>query len=276
MSATPHSQDAITNMGAQFKENIFDKVPGKLLKVAKSARALPGVQSGSGTTNFRATSSNGTKPAASTLPRTSAPKALGSASGGLPATPASGGSRGPSSAPNALPAGRPVIKATATRLDQNNSSGTGAHAMSPVRSGLPGGSFNRPALSGPAPRVFALGSGGSSVKHTQNSTQFANVTPKANDPYPTHEHPEGSSNLKLANLTADQPRQNEFTVGSRNAKPGGIAARGSQLEAWAISKSSAVQARQASRRAGGRDKTLSGAAKVAENFANQPLKNFAP
>ena len=114
------------------------------------------------------------------------------------------------------------------------------------------------------------------MTHVQNSSQFANVAPRDNSPYPTHQHPEGSSNLKLQNLTADQPRTNEFTVGSRNAKPGGIAARGSQLEAWAVSKSQAVQARQASRKAGGRDKTLSSAAKVAENFANQPLKNFAP
>ncbi len=114
------------------------------------------------------------------------------------------------------------------------------------------------------------------MTHVQNPSQFANVAPRANDPYPTHQHPEGSSNLKLQNLTADQPRQNEFTVGSRAAKPGGIAAKGSQLEAWAISKSQAVQARQASRKAGGRDRNLSQAAKVAENFANQPLKNFTP
>ena len=110
----------------------------------------------------------------------------------------------------------------------------------------------------------------------QNSAQFANVTTRDNSPFPTHQHPEGSSNLKLQNLSANQPRQNEFTVGSRNAKPGGIAAKGSQLEAWAISKSNAVQARQASRKAGGRDKALSTAAKAAENFANQPLRNFAP
>lgn len=114
------------------------------------------------------------------------------------------------------------------------------------------------------------------MAHVQNQSQFANVAPRANDPFPTHQHPEGSSNLKLQNLTADQPRQNEFTVGSRNAKPGGIAARGSQLEAWAISKQKATQARQESRKAGGRDRNLSAAAKAAENFANQPLKNFAP
>lgn len=260
MSATPHSQDAITNMGAQFKTNIFDKVPGKLMNVAKRARALPGTQSGSGSTNFRPTSTG-----AKVRP-------------GLPA------GSGSSTTYNVTRVPRPQGPPAKTAVSGNRAvaalpSGgqpTTTHAMAPKRPSLPGGAYNRPALTSgsPAPRVFAMGpTPGGSV---QKSSQFANVTPKANDPYPTHQHPEGSSNLKLQNLTADQPRQNEFTVGSRNAKPGGIAARGSQLEAWAISKSSAVQARQASRRAGGRDKALSTVAKKAENFANQPLKNFAP
>lgn len=61
--------------------------------------------------------------------------------------------------------------------------------------------------------------------------QFADVSTKDNSPYPTHVHPEGSSNQILPNLTAAQPRPNQFTVGSRNVKGGGIAAMGSQLEA---------------------------------------------
>lgn len=112
--------------------------------------------------------------------------------------------------------------------------------------------------------------------HSEAQKRFADVRPKSNAPFPTHQHPQGSSNLKLGNLTAAQPKPNEFTVGSRAAKPGGIAAKGSQLEAWAISKQQATQARTASRRAGGRDKDLATAAKKAENFANQPLRNFAP
>lgn len=254
MGAEPHDLSAITAMGAQFKHNIFDKVPGKFMKLAKAPRIAPSnipPKPTSPPTNMRRGLPNGT-PMPSGAPRTARPHGM------QPKTPLGG-----NPAVAALPAGGQPRN---------------TYAMGPKRPALPGGAYNRPALTSgsPAPRVFAMGSGGSSVTHVQNSSQFANVAPRDNSPHPTHQHPEGSSNLKLQNLTADQPRTNEFTVGSRNAKPGGIAARGSQLEAWAVSKSQAVQARQASRKAGGRDKTLSSAAKVAENFANQPLKNFAP
>lgn len=108
------------------------------------------------------------------------------------------------------------------------------------------------------------------------STQFVDVQAQSNEPYATHEHPEGSSHMKLKGLSEAQPRPNDFTVGSRNVKPGGIAARGSQLEAWGIAKQNAVQARQASRRAGGRDKDLAARAKQAENYANMPLNRYTP
>lgn len=65
-------------------------------------------------------------------------------------------------------------------------------------------------------------------------TQFSDVSTKDNSPFPTHVHPEGSSNQILPNLSAAMSgpgRPNEFTVGSRNIKGGGIAAMGSQLEA---------------------------------------------
>jgi len=260
MGATPHNLSAIDAMGAQFKTNIFDKAPGKLLKVAQRARALPGQQSGSGATNFRTTSSG---------PRQRA---------GLPA-----GSSGATTYNVTRPA-RPHGPAPKTPLGGNRAIAalpaggqpTTTHAMSPKRPALPGGAYNRPALtsSAPAPRVFAMKPGGSSA--TQNPSQFVNVTARDNSPYPTHQHPEGSSNLKLQSLSAAQPKPNDFTVGSRNAKPGGIAAKGSQLEAWAISKGQAVQARQASRKAGGRDRGLAAEAKRAESTANQPLRNFAP
>lgn len=113
----------------------------------------------------------------------------------------------------------------------------------------------------------------------QLSSQFANVSTKSNAPYPTHEHPSGSSNMILQNASkalSEPGRPNTLTVGSRNASPGGIAAAGSRLEAWASAKSSAVQARQASKRAGGRDKDLAQQANAAENLANQPLSRFAP
>lgn len=52
--------------------------------------------------------------------------------------------------------------------------------------------------------------------------------------FPEHTPPEGSSKKPLRKLTAKQPKPNEFTVGSRNAKPNGLAAKGSRLEAWGI------------------------------------------
>lgn len=252
MSATPHNLSAIDAMGAQFKYNVFDKVTKGFTRLAKAPR-IPGdstpAKPNYAPTNQRRALPNGT-PMPSGPPRTARPHGM---------------------APKTALGGNPAVAALPAGGQPRNT-----YAMSPKRPALPGGSMNRPALTGPAPRVFAMGSGGSSVTHVQNKSQFANVTPQDNSPFPTHQHPEGSSNLKLQNLSANQPRTNEFTVGSRNAKPGGIAARGSQLEAWAISKSQAVQARQASRKAGGRDRNLSQAAKKAENFANQPLRNFAP
>ena len=59
--------------------------------------------------------------------------------------------------------------------------------------------------------------------------------------FPQHVHPEGSSTAPLPNLTAAQPKPNVFTTGSRNAKPGGIAARGSQLEAWAMGRQQQIR-----------------------------------
>lgn len=98
--------------------------------------------------------------------------------------------------------------------------------------------------------------------------------PLTSSQFSSHTHPSGSATAPLKNLTAAQPKPNTFTTGSRNAKPGGIAAKGSQLEAWAQSKSSAVQARRASAQAGGRDKKLASEAKAAESLANQPLSKF--
>lgn len=113
----------------------------------------------------------------------------------------------------------------------------------------------------------------------QLSSQFANTKQGNNAPFPTHQHPSGSSNMILQNASAalSQPgRPNTLIVGSRNASPGGIAAAGSRLEAWANAKSSAVKARRASQQAGGRDKGLAQQASAAENLANQPLNRFAP
>lgn len=109
--------------------------------------------------------------------------------------------------------------------------------------------------------------------------QFADVSTKNNAPFPTHVHPAGSSNMTMPNASAAHSapgRPQTFTVGSRNSNPNGIAAAGSRLEAWAQSKTSAVQARQASKRAGGRDRGLAQQARQAESVSNQPLSGFAP
>lgn len=251
MGATPHNLGAIEAMGAQFKYNIFDKPTKAFTRLALAKRAsgsnIP-PRPTSAPTNVRRGLPSGT-PMPSGAPRTARPHGM------APRTPLRG-----NRAVGALPVGGQP---------------TTTYSMGPKRPVLPGGAYNRPALTGPPPRVFAMGSGGSMTR-VQNPSQFANVAPRANDPYPTHQHPEGSSNLKLQRLTSAQPRPNEFTVGSRAAKPGGLSARGSQLEAWAISKQRATQARQASRQAGGRDRTLATRARQAESFANQPLSRFAP
>ncbi len=255
MGANPVDLGAVTAMGAQFKTNIFDKPTKAFLRLATAKRAPTSNVPPRPThapTNMRPGLPSGT-PKPTGAPRTARPHGM------QPKTPLSG-----NPAVAALPSGGQP---------------TTTYAMAPKRAALTAAPRRVHATPyNPPPRTFAMGGGstGGSVAHVQNSSQFANVTPRDNSPHPTHQHPEGSSNLKLATLTANQPRTNEFTVGSRAAKPGGIAAKGSQLEAWAISKSNAVQARQASRKAGGRDRNLSAAAKAAENFANQPLKNFTP
>jgi hypothetical protein len=66
----------------------------------------------------------------------------------------------------------------------------------------------------------------------------------ASSQFSGHIHPAGSSTTPLPNLTASQPKPNTFTTGSRNAKPGGIAARGSQLESWAMGKQAQVRAQR--------------------------------
>lgn len=125
------------------------------------------------------------------------------------------------------------------------------------------------------PQQGPSGSTGASFSHGSTpSTPSPVAGALTSSQFSSHAHPAGSATTALPSLTASQPKPNTFTVGSRNAKPNGIAAKGSQLEAWAQSKSSAVQARRASVAAGGRDKNLSSTAKTAEGVANQPLSKF--
>lgn len=64
-------------------------------------------------------------------------------------------------------------------------------------------------------------------------SERVDVSTKDNSPFPTHVHPENSSNLELHDLSrkiSSPDRPNSVTLGSRNIKGGGIASMGSQLE----------------------------------------------
>lgn len=311
MSATPHNQSAIDAMGAQFKTNIFDKAPGKLIGAHKNAvktaqrQAATAAASRNAWANSAASlTAQGRKNFAqgqATAMKTaqSAAKAHASAVKTGKAAPT------PGSAPRtfAMPAGPQGVQQraqTATMASQVNNAHNDAlkeaadrsKTMTSQRNFAHGDALKeaskrakeaqkgsaptptRATSTSLAPRPSAATPGPAPA--SSQGSQFVNVATRDNSPFPTHQHPEGSSNLRLNTLSDKQPAPNEFTVGSRANKPGGIAARGSQLEAWAISKQNATQARQASRRAGGRDKDLAATAKKAENFANQPLSKFAP
>lgn len=107
----------------------------------------------------------------------------------------------------------------------------------------PQGSATASFSSAPTPAKPAPKPASPSVTGPQFSSGSA---PKASGGYPQHVHPEGSSTAPLPNLTAAQPKPNTFTVGSRNAKPGGLAARGSQLEAWAIGRQAEIRKQRGS------------------------------
>ena len=166
-----------------------------------------------------------------------------------------------------------VTAPAAPKLTPGFSSPTPTHT--PVKAlSLTSATFSHQ-LSPQKPQGGPQGSTGASFSHGSTPSTPAPVAGSlTSSQFSAHEHPAGSSTTPLPTLTASQPKPNTFTTGSRNARPGGIAARGSQLEAWAQSKSSAVQARRASANAGGRDKGLASSAKTAENIAKQPLSKF--
>lgn len=104
---------------------------------------------------------------------------------------------------------------------------------------------------GSATASFSSGSGNGAAKPATAprkppvSSQFSSG-PKVGGSFPQHSHPEGSSTTPLPKLTAAQPKPNEFTTGSRNAKPGGLAAKGSQLESWAIGRQAEIRKQRGS------------------------------
>lgn len=309
MSATPHNQSAIDAMGAQFKTNIFDKAPGKFLGAHKSAvktahrnAAVAAASRNSWANSAASLTSQGRKNFAQNQ-ATAVKTAQAAAKAHASAVKAGTAAPTPGSAPRtfAMPAGSQGVQQraqTATMTTQVNNAHSDAikeaadrqKTMTSQRNFAHGQAITeaskraREAQKGSAATptrasttsLAPQSQGSSPGPAPAQSSQFVDVSTRNNAPFPTHQHPQGSSNLKLQNLSAAQPKLNDFTVGSRANKPGGIASKGSQLEAWAISKQNAVQARQASRRAGGRDKELATTAKKAENFANQPLSKFAP
>lgn len=326
---TPINMAAVSSMGAQFNTNVFEKLAKTSLNTAKHIAknmGKPGVQSGSGKTNFRTTKAAprtpaGALPAGSTNKSPSAvssgvTKAPALPPGSMIATPYHQGATPHSVVPStpALPAGK--YRGIATPYQGGNRvipmSGNAAltnrvnpnFSFSDTESHSPMNrtQFNQPSTtpfkapttmlthnatkqaysSMPTPPEAppaAERSGGKTAPTSNLSGQFSDVSTKDNSPFPTHEHPAGASNMILPRLTAAQSepgKPNEFVVSSRNAKPGGIAAAGSRLEAWAQTKGQAMQARQASKRAGGRDKALSSEASRLESMSRAPLSRFAP
>lgn len=329
MSATPHNLGAIDAMGQQFKYNVFDKAPGKLLDVhkknvmaAKRQAAMTAASRNAyaqsaqnvvnqGRKNFAQNQANMAKKAqaAQKAHATAVKKGTAAPSPGaqprvfaMPAGPqgvqqrvqqkaaaTAQAQQAKAQASQVNNAHGEALKEAADRIKTMRSQVNFAHGEAhkennrrtkeAQKGAAPTPTKKASATVAPTPQLPGgpmQRAGSSPVPKAAQGSQFVDVQARDNSPFPTHQHPEGSSNLKLGNLSANQPKPNDFTVGSRNVKPGGIAAKGSQLEAWAISKSQAVQARQASRKAGGRDKELAAEAKKKENFANQPLKNFAP
>lgn len=327
--STPINMAAVSNMGAQFNTNVFEKLAKGSASVAKHIAknmGQPGVQSGSGKTNFRATKAAPRTPVGA-LPAGAASKGPTAVSSGvtkapaLPpgtmiATPYHQGATPHSMVPStpALPAGKyrgiatpyqggnRVIPMSGNAALTNRVNPNFSFSDNQSHSPMNRTQFNQPSNTPfkepttmltrnatkqaysssptpPSPPPAAEPKGGPAAPTSSLSGQFSNVATKDNSPFPTHEHPAGASNMILPRLTAAQSepgKPNEFVVSSRNAKPGGIAAAGSRLEAWAMTKGQAAQARQASKRAGGRDKALSSEASRLENLSRAPLSRFAP
>jgi len=134
-------------------------------------------------------------------------------------------------------------------LTPSFSSAPQAHTPSVKPQGIPQATFSsqfkpqKPASGPQGSATASFSSGPTPSAPTTAPTRSGSVT---GPQFPQHVHPEGSSTQPLANLTARQPRPNTFTTGSRNVQPGGIAARGSQLEAWAIQRQQQVRQQRGS------------------------------
>jgi hypothetical protein len=138
--------------------------------------------------------------------------------------------------PVAKPQGSPVAS-----FSSGSGNGAAKPPQAPKKATQSGGLYNQDEDSGWTSQVGAFKPSGKNTPDAPLSPQFS-----GGNRFPQHSHPSGSSTAPLPNLTAAQPKPNTFTTGSRNARPNGIAARGSQLEAWAMGKQAEVRKQRGS------------------------------
>lgn len=253
--STPVNMANVNALGSQFTQNIFKDVARKSFRTAGNLRrqiGKPATVTNAGGFNYRTTANPSAAKVPLGLPAGSNPRTGPAAPNQLPRSPqglhrnyfymqpAIGGA----ATPQAIGTGQKQLT-------------TGQKALTPVP--LSQNAVNRinqviTTPYNPPPRTFAMPESVSMTRNTAgpayanvegtpatppdvsgsegkaSPVQFADVSTKSNAPYPTHVHPEGSSSMVLPRLTAAQPRPNQFTVGSRNIRGGGIAAMGSKLE----------------------------------------------
>jgi len=118
-----------------------------------------------------------------------------------------------------------ATRATPSFSDVNKMSSGSSALSSPAPSTTP---FHAPDNTQSQQFSNSKGSGGG-----ESTPGRVDVSTKDNSPFPTHVHPENSSNLNLHDLSrkiSTLGKPNPVTMGSRSIKGGGIASMGSQLE----------------------------------------------
>lgn len=263
--STPVNLDAVHAMGAQFKENVFSGVAKNATRISRQlTRGLGGaaVQTPGTSTNFRTVSTGprGARPVSGVVSSSrqpaaalgTAPRALGTGKIAAPYTPgmtvnsmtqsarAIGSGRSPIATPYQAPAR--VIPMSSNAALTNRVSPTMKFSDGTSQSPINRTAFNQPSQT--PFKVNTISNPTPVQTPTAQPVQQFSSAPKPQTPYPLHTPPAGSSTQPLPRLTAAQSqpgRPNEFVVGSRNAKPGGIAAMGSQLEAWAQRRQSEIR-----------------------------------
>lgn len=250
----PVNMANVEAMGSQFKENIFNKIAPKAFKLSAKHNYTPPPVNRQAPIGTTVTAGTPTRSApGNTLPRGSGRPTGGSGLAGGAAP------RGLPPGPTRAPQGGFATPHTPGATPHSN---TGPNRLAIGSGRKPIATpYNAPArvipMSGGTPAThmpFSHPTTQQAVNRTHfnqpSTTPFTPIAPTphtvtpaapattphmgANHPYPTHEHPAGSSTDILTNLSTAQSRPgrpNQFTVGSRNIRGGGIAAMGSQLEA---------------------------------------------